>query len=63
MNRQKEIDNHSGGLGERMDEMGSHRPRQPRAGWAEASRRIASLGEDMLIHPEFANDFDAEWIW
>lgn len=37
--------------------------KHPRAGWAEASRRIAAVGDDALVLPEFANEFDAEWIW
>jgi len=63
MNRQKEVDNDNNMLGERMDEIGSDQPRQPRAGWAEASKEIAERGKDTLILPEFANDFDAEWAW
>jgi antitoxin MazE len=37
--------------------------RNPRQGWAEASRRIAEAGDDKLIWPEFANrdDGDLEW--
>jgi antitoxin MazE len=34
-----------------------------RDGWAEASRRIASAGDDALVWPEFANDGDAELQW
>jgi hypothetical protein len=29
-----------------------------RAGWAEASRRIAANGEDALVMPEFGNEED-----
>lgn len=29
-----------------------------RAGWAEASRRIAAAGDDVLVWPEFANKGD-----
>ncbi len=35
----------------------------PRAGWAEASRRLAAEGDDGLVWPEFANDDDAELRW
>jgi antitoxin MazE len=35
----------------------------PRAGWAEASRRIAAAGEDALVLPEFANEGDADLKW
>jgi antitoxin MazE len=37
--------------------------RNPRQGWAEASRRIAEAGDDTLIWPEFGNldDGDLEW--
>jgi antitoxin MazE len=34
-----------------------------RDGWAEASRKIASAGDDALVWPEFANDGDAELQW
>jgi antitoxin MazE len=40
------------------------RPRNKvRDGWAEASRKIASAGDDVLVWPEFANDGDAELQW
>jgi antitoxin MazE len=37
--------------------------RNPRQGWAEASRKIAGAGDDKQIWPEFANrdDGDLEW--
>jgi antitoxin MazE len=37
--------------------------RNPRQGWAEASRRIAAAGDDKLIWPEFANLDDGELRW
>jgi antitoxin MazE len=37
--------------------------REPRSGWAEASREIAARGEDALVMSEFANQADADWIW
>jgi antitoxin MazE len=37
--------------------------RAPRSGWAEASRKIAALGQDTLVMPEFANEADADWSW
>lgn len=35
----------------------------PRAGWAEDSKRIAAAGDDALVWPEFSNDGDAELVW
>ena len=35
----------------------------PRAGWAEASRKIAEAGDDKLVWPEFGNDDDAQVEW
>ena len=35
----------------------------PRAGWAEASRKIAAAGDDALVLPEFANEGDADLKW
>ena len=35
----------------------------PRAGWAEASERLASKGDDALVWPEFANESDKEIKW
>ena len=37
--------------------------RNPRQGWAEASRRIAQSGDDKLIWPEFANRDDGNLQW
>jgi len=37
--------------------------RNPREGWAEASRRIAEAGDDKLIWPEFGNRDDGELEW
>jgi antitoxin MazE len=37
--------------------------RDPRAGWAEDSKRIAAAGEDGLVWPEFANDDDKDLKW
>ena len=37
--------------------------RNPREGWAEASRRIAQAGEDKLVWPEFGNQDDGELEW
>ncbi len=41
------------------------RPIQPeiRQGWAEDARRIAELGDDELVWPEFSNADDAEIVW
>ncbi len=40
------------------------RPRAaPRAGWAEASKKLAAVGDDALVLPEFANEGDAELTW
>jgi antitoxin MazE len=35
----------------------------PRAGWAEAAKRIADHRDDALVLGEFANDGDAELAW
>ena len=35
----------------------------PRAGWAEAAKRLAESGDDVLIWPEFGNDEDTELEW
>ncbi len=35
----------------------------PRAGWAEASRKLAASGDDKLVWPEFANEADADLKW
>ncbi len=34
-----------------------------RAGWAEAAKKIASMGDDALVMGEFANEDDAELKW
>ncbi len=40
------------------------RPASPaRAGWAEAARRIAEVGDDALVMGEFGNAEDAELAW
>ena len=35
----------------------------PRAGWAEASQRLAAAGDDTLMLREFATEADAELKW
>jgi antitoxin MazE len=35
----------------------------PRSGWAEASRKMAAAGGDVLVLPEFANEADADLKW
>ena len=35
----------------------------PRAGWAEASKKIASAGDDALVWPEFPNEGDSKLTW
>lgn len=35
----------------------------PRAGWAEASRRLAEEGDDALVWPEFGNEGDEALEW
>ena len=37
--------------------------RNPRQGWAQASRRIAATGDDKLVWPEFANRDDGDLRW
>lgn len=38
--------------------------RQPRAGWADAAKRMAERGEDRLLDAETATQFDEdEWAW
>ena len=37
--------------------------RNPRSGWAEASRKLAEIGDDELVWPEFANKADAGFTW
>ncbi len=37
---------------------------QPRAGWADAARRMSAQGEDSLLDPPTATRFDKEdWKW
>jgi antitoxin MazE len=39
-------------------------PKQhPRAGWADAARRIAEAGDDALVWPEFGNVGDVDLKW
>ena len=35
----------------------------PRAGWAEASKRLARQGDDALSWPEFGNEADRDIKW
>lgn len=35
----------------------------PRAGWADASKRLRDAGEGGLVWPEFANDGDKDVKW
>jgi antitoxin MazE len=37
--------------------------RQPRAGWADASKAIAAVGDDKLVWPEFGNADDETLDW
>jgi antitoxin MazE len=37
--------------------------RNPREGWAEDARRLASEGDDALVWPEVANEQDDELVW
>ena len=37
--------------------------RDPRAGWADDSLRVAQQGGDALVWRELANKGDDEWIW
>jgi antitoxin MazE len=37
--------------------------RNPRQGWAEASRKVAEAGDDKLIWPEFGNQDDGDLEW
>jgi antitoxin MazE len=36
---------------------------QPRSGWAEDAKRLATGGDDELIWPEFANEDDKTLTW
>ena len=35
----------------------------PREGWAKDSARIAQVGDDKLVWPEFGNADDTELVW
>lgn len=35
---------------------------RPRVGWDRASQEIAPAGDDVLVLPEFPNEFDSESI-
>lgn len=35
----------------------------PRTGWDEACKKLAAVGYDALVLPEFANEGDAELTW
>ena len=37
--------------------------RNPREGWAEDARRVAGLGDDVLVWPEIANLDDDQLAW
>jgi antitoxin MazE len=37
--------------------------RRPRAGWAEAARRMREAGEDRLLDRPTGTRFDEEWRW
>lgn len=37
--------------------------RNPREGWADDARRIAQLGDDAPVWPEFGNAADTELVW
>ncbi len=37
--------------------------RHPRAGWADAAKRIAEARDDALVWPEFGNTGDANLKW
>ncbi len=40
------------------------RPARPaRSGWAEASKKIATQGDDALVMGEFGNEGDAVLVW
>ncbi len=39
-------------------------PAKPtRCGWAEASKKLALVGDDALVMPEFSNAVDGELTW
>jgi antitoxin MazE len=37
--------------------------KRPRAGWAEASKRLAAARDGGLVWPEFGNDADKDLRW
>jgi antitoxin MazE len=37
--------------------------RNPRAGWADAAKRLAEAGDDLPVWPEFGNAGDTELKW
>ena len=37
--------------------------RRPRAGWAQAAKRLAAAEEDRLVWPEFRNEADSDLTW
>ena len=37
--------------------------KQIRVGWADASKKIAAVGDDKLVWPEFSNEGDEELVW
>lgn len=37
--------------------------RNPREGWTEDARRIASANADALVWPDVANEGDADLVW
>jgi antitoxin MazE len=37
--------------------------RHPRAGWADAAKRIAAAGDDALVWPAFSNAADVDLKW
>jgi len=39
------------------------KPDNPREGWAEDAARIAALGDDRPVWPEFHDDPDNDWTW
>jgi antitoxin MazE len=38
-------------------------PRSARSSWAEASAKIAEIGDDALVWPEFGNTGDEDLTW
>ncbi|ADE15799.1 transcriptional regulator/antitoxin, MazE [Nitrosococcus halophilus Nc 4] len=37
--------------------------KKSREGWAEASQKLADVGDDGLVWPEFANEDDEPLVW